>query len=83
MELVKYLSVIIASAGFIVTAASGALAQAVTLEYDSQIGRPANLAEGELPGALGTLAVPQGIAVQESTGDVFVANGRGIDRIEV
>ncbi len=79
MELVKHLSVTIASAGFIVPAASGALAQGVTLEYDSQIGRPANLAQGEIPGAPG----PQGIAVQEETGNVFVANGRGIDRIEV
>jgi DNA-binding beta-propeller fold protein YncE len=84
MELVKHLSVTIASTGFIVlAAATQAFAQGVTLEYDSQIGRPANLAEGELPGVPGTLAVPQGIAVQESTGDVFVANGRGIDRIEV
>lgn len=84
MNLVKNVSFALATAGCVVLGATTqALADSVTLDYDSQIGRPANLAEGELPGAPGTLAVPQGIAVQESTGNVFVANGRGIDRVEV
>lgn len=82
MGLVKNLSFAIATAGFMVLAVA-AEATAVSLSYDSSIGRPANLAEGEFPGVPGTLAVPQGIAVQESTGNVFVANGRGIDRVEV
>jgi DNA-binding beta-propeller fold protein YncE len=82
MTLVKNLSYVIASAGVIVLAAA-TQATAVSLSYDSEIGRPANLAEGEIPGAPGTLAVPQGVAVQEETGNVFVANGRFIDRIEV
>ena len=82
MGSLKNLSIVIASAGFMVLAAA-AEAKAVSLEYDSSIGRPANLAEGEVPGVPGTLAVPQGIAVQEETGNVFVANGRGIDRIDV
>lgn len=81
MGLIKNLSLIVASSGLMLVATSEA--QAVTLSYDSSIGRPANLAQGEFPGVPGTLAVPQGVAVQESTGNVFVANGRGIDRVEV
>lgn len=54
--------------------ANQALAQSVTLEYDSQIGRPANFAAGENPFTPGTVAIPQGIAVQEDTGNVFIAN---------
>lgn len=81
MGLVK-ISVAIASAGFLVLAAA-VEAKAVSLTYDSQIGRPANLTEGEIPGTPGTLAALQGIAVQEETSNVFVANGRGIDRVEV
>ncbi len=84
MKLVKNVSIAVASAGCVVLAGGAqAFAQSVTLQYDSQIGRPANLAQGEFPGAPGTLAVPQGVAVQESTGDVFVANARGVDRVEV
>lgn len=81
MRSIGSLSLVVASTGLMLMAT--AEAQAVTLSYDSSIGRPANLAEGEFPGVPGTLAVPQGIAVQESTGNVFVANGRGIDRVEV
>jgi DNA-binding beta-propeller fold protein YncE len=55
---------------------------AVTLTYDTSVGRPANLAEGEPLGTPGTLAVPQGITVQKETGTVFVSNGRFIDRVE-
>lgn len=84
MASVKNLAIALASAGFTVLAAAGqALAASVTLSYDSSIGRPANLAQGEFPGVPGTLAVIQGIAVQESTGNIYVANGRFIDRIEV
>jgi DNA-binding beta-propeller fold protein YncE len=73
---------VIASTGFLALAVATE-AKAVTLTYDRSIGRPANLAEGEIPGIPGgTLAVPQGIAVQESTGNIFVANG-GNNRLEV
>lgn len=81
MGFIKNLSLVVASSGVMLIATTEA--QAVTLSYDSSIGRPANLAQGEFPGVPGTLAVPQGIAVQESTGNVFIANGRGIDRVEV
>ena len=66
MELVK-ISVAIASAGFLVLAAA-VEAKAVSLTYDSQIGIPANLSEGDVPGAPGTLAALQGIAVQGALG---------------
>lgn len=75
MKLVKNVSFALATAGCVVMAAtSQALAQSVTLEYDSQIGRPANFAAGETPFTPGTVAIPQGIAVQEDTGNVFIAN---------
>ena len=83
MGLVKNLSFAVAGAGFIILAAAAEAKAQVTLEYDTSIGRPANLAAGEFPGVPGTLAAAQGIAVQESTGNVYVANGRGIDRIDV
>lgn len=84
MALVKNLAVAVASAGFMaLAAASQANAASVSLEYDTSIGRPANLAEGEFPGVPGTLAAPQGVAVQESTGNIFVANGRGIDTVDI
>jgi len=83
MSLFRNFSIAIASAGCVVLATTTQAAASITLEYDDSIGRPANLAEGEVPGAPGTLAVPQGIAVQEETGNIFVANGRGIDRVEV
>lgn len=44
-------------------------AKAVTLEFDSQIGEP-----GFAPGQL---FVPQGVSVQDSTGNIYVGNGRG------
>ncbi|WP_375505531.1 scytonemin biosynthesis PEP-CTERM protein ScyF [uncultured Nostoc sp.] len=82
MKAVKIFSVAIASAGFLLLATAVEV-KAVSLKYNTSIGRPANLAQGELPGTPGTLATPQGVAVQESTGNIFVANGRGIDRIDV
>lgn len=77
----RTLSVTLAGIGFL-TLALAPEAQSVTLTYDSSIGRPANLLEGEPLGTPGTLAVPQGITVQDSTGTVFVSNGRFIDRVE-
>ena len=74
MKLGKNISIALASAGCVVLAANQAFAQSVTLEYDSQIGRPANFAAGENPFTPGTVAIPQGIAVQEETGNVFIAN---------
>lgn len=75
MKLGKNLSIALASAGCVVLAAANqAFAQSVTLDYDSQIGRPANFAAGETPFTPGTVAIPQGIAVQEDTGNVFIAN---------
>jgi DNA-binding beta-propeller fold protein YncE len=46
-------------------------AEAVSLTYDRQIGKP-----GFAPGEL---FVPQGIGVQDSTGNLFVSNGRGLN----
>ncbi|MEB3278709.1 MAG: scytonemin biosynthesis PEP-CTERM protein ScyF [Lyngbya sp.] len=46
-------------------------AQAITLEFDSQIGSP-----GFGPGEL---FVPQGVSVQDSTGNIYVGNGRGLN----
>jgi sugar lactone lactonase YvrE len=66
----------------LLTLAFASNASAVTLTYDTSIGRPANLAEGEPLGTPGTLAVPQGITVQKETGTAFVSNGRFIDRVE-
>jgi DNA-binding beta-propeller fold protein YncE len=66
----------------VMTLAIAPSAEAITLTYDSSIGRAANLAEGEPLGTPGTLAVPQGITVQQSTDTVFVSNGRFIDRVE-
>lgn len=82
MKTIAKLSLAVASAGFIVMT-TAIEAKSVTLTYEGSIGRPANLAEGEFPGVPGTLAVPQGIAVQETTGLIYVANGRFIDRIDV
>lgn len=58
-------------------------AKALKLEYDTSIGRPATFENGDFPGVPGTLAVPQGIGIQDSTGNLFVSNGRGIDRVDV
>ncbi|MEA5594954.1 scytonemin biosynthesis PEP-CTERM protein ScyF [Rivularia sp. UHCC 0363] len=70
MNLVKNVSLAVASAGFIVLAAT-AEAKAVNLTYKSQIGEP-----GFGPGQL---FVPQGITVQDDTGNVYVSNGRGLN----
>ena len=83
MKLINSLSLTIAGSSLMLLAATQANAASVTLSYDSSIGKPADFAAGEFPGIPGTLAAPQGVAVQKSTGDVFVSNGRGIDRIEV
>lgn len=83
MGLVTNLSFAIAGSGLMFLAAVPANAASVTLSYDSSIGRPADFSKGEFPGIPGTLAAPQGVTVQESTGNIFIANGRGIDRVEV
>ncbi|WP_414624283.1 scytonemin biosynthesis PEP-CTERM protein ScyF [Calothrix sp. CCY 0018] len=70
MKLIKKVSVAVASAGFMVLAAT-AEAKAVSLTYDSQIGSP-----GFAPGEL---FVPQGVTVQDETGNVYVSNGRGLN----
>ena len=46
-------------------------AQAISLEFDSQYGSP-----GFGPGEL---FVPQGIAIQEGTDNVYISNGRGLN----
>ena len=70
MRLVKSLTLAIASAGVMLLAAA-TQALALELEFEKQIGEP-----GFSPGQL---FVPQGISVQDSTGDIFVSNGRGIN----
>jgi DNA-binding beta-propeller fold protein YncE len=70
MGLVKNLSLTVVSTGFMVLAGA-AQSLAISLTYDSQIGKP-----GFGPGEL---FVPQGIAVQDSTNEIFVANGRGVN----
>jgi DNA-binding beta-propeller fold protein YncE len=70
MGLVKKLSLALFSAGVMV-AATAAQAMAVSLEFDSQIGSP-----GFAPGEL---FVPQGITVDDQTGNVLVSNGRGLN----
>lgn len=74
MGLVKNLPVAIASAGCVLLAATAQANASITLEYEDSIGRPANFAAGETPFTPGTIAIPQGLAVQEETGNVFVAN---------
>ena len=64
------LSLALAGAGVALIATVGE-AKALTLEFDSQIGSP-----GFGPGEL---FVPQGIAVQEGTKNVYVSNGRGLN----
>lgn len=84
MGLVKNLSFAITPlSGLMFLAAVPANAASVTLSYNTSIGRPADFSIGEFPGIPGTLAAPQGVSVQESTGNIFIANGRGIDRVEV
>lgn len=82
MSLLKKLSITLASAGLLTLATIGE-AEAVTLKYESSIGRPATFVDGDVPGTPGTLAVPQGIAVQDSTGEIYISNGRGIDRVDI
>jgi DNA-binding beta-propeller fold protein YncE len=69
MELVKKFSIAVVSTGFLVAAATEA--KAVSLSYDRDIGSP-----GFEPGQL---FLTQGIGVQDSTGNIFVSNGRGIN----
>ncbi len=70
MKLVKNVSLALASAGFMVLAAT-AEAKAINLTYDSQIGSP-----GFGPGEL---FVPQGVAKSNADGNIYVSNGRGFD----
>ena len=72
MRFIKNLSLVVATSGLMLAVITEA--QAVSLSYDSSIGRPANFAAGENPFTPGTIAIPQGIAVQKETGNVFVAN---------
>ncbi len=71
MGLVKNFSVAVGCAGFMVLAAAVEAKAQLTLGYDKQIGSP-----GFGPGEL---FVPQGIGVQDETGNVFVSNGRGLN----
>lgn len=64
MEIVKNLSVAIATAGFIVLAAA-AEATAVSLEFEQTFGNT---------GGAGQLNLPQGIDVQEGTGNIYVSD---------
>ena len=70
MKLVKNISLALASAGFMVLAAT-AEAKAINLTYENSIGSP-----GFGPGEL---FVPQGVAQSNADGNVYVSNGRGFD----
>ncbi len=70
MRIVKNVSLALASAGFMVLAAT-AEAKAINLTFDSQIGSP-----GFGPGEL---FVPQGVAKSNADGNIYVSNGRGIN----
>ncbi|WP_041933666.1 scytonemin biosynthesis PEP-CTERM protein ScyF [Gloeothece verrucosa] len=70
MKLVKHISLAVASSGLMLCFTAGN-AKALTLTFDRQIGEP-----GFAPGQL---FVPQGIGVQDSTGDIFISNGRGLN----
>ncbi len=70
MKFVKNVSLAVASAGFMVLAAT-AEAKAVSLKYDKQIGEP-----GFGPGQL---FVPQGVVKSNADGYIYVSNGRGIN----
>ncbi|RUT09035.1 hypothetical protein DSM106972_010880 [Dulcicalothrix desertica PCC 7102] len=82
MKALKNLSIAIASTGCFVLA-TATQAGAVSLTYNTSIGRPADLTLGEIPGMPGTLAVPQGITKQSETGNIFISAGRGADRVDV
>lgn len=71
MGLVKNFSVAVGCAGFMVLAAAVEAKAQLTLGYDKQIGSP-GFGSGEL-------FVPQGIGVQDETGNVFVSNDRGLN----
>ncbi len=70
MQIVKNVSLALASAGFMVLAAT-AEAKAVSLTYEKSIGEP-----GFDPGQL---FVPQGVAKRDADGNIYVSNGRGFD----
>jgi DNA-binding beta-propeller fold protein YncE len=70
MGLVKNLSFALLSAGFAVVA-TATQAFSLSLKYDSSIGSP-----GFGPGQL---FVPQGVIVDDATGNVLVSNGRGVN----
>ncbi|MBD2606130.1 scytonemin biosynthesis PEP-CTERM protein ScyF [Scytonema hofmannii FACHB-248] len=70
MGLVKNLSFALVGAGFAVVA-TATQAFSLSLKYEGDIGSP-----GFGPGQL---FVPQGITVQEGTGNIYVSNGRGLN----
>lgn len=70
MKFVTKVSLTLASAGFMVLAAT-AEAKAINLTYENSIGEP-----GFAPGQL---FVPQGVAQSDADGNVYVSNGRGFD----
>ncbi|PSF38500.1 PEP-CTERM sorting domain-containing beta-propeller repeat protein [Aphanothece hegewaldii CCALA 016] len=70
MKTIAQFSLAMAGAGFL-GLMTVPKAYSLSLSYDSQIGAP-----GFAPGQL---FVPQGIGVQDATGDVYVSNGRGLN----
>lgn len=70
MAWVKYFTGVAVGTSLMILAAPLA-AKAVTLTYDRSIGEP-----GFGPGQL---FVPQGIEVQDETGNIFISNGRGLN----
>jgi DNA-binding beta-propeller fold protein YncE len=82
MALVTKFTLTFMSVGLL-TLTSVSEAKALSLKYETSIGRPATFVNGDFPGVPGTLAVPQGIGVQDSTNNIFISNGRGIDRVDV
>jgi DNA-binding beta-propeller fold protein YncE len=70
MKTIAKFSLAMASAGFL-ELLTISTAHGLSLSYAGQIGEP-----GFAPGQL---FVPQGIGVQDTTGDVFIANGRGLN----
>jgi DNA-binding beta-propeller fold protein YncE len=75
MRLVKNLSIALVSSGLALVATTVEV-KALSLTYDSQIGKPGF---GPPIGAPGELFVPQGVTVEKSTGNVYIANGRGLN----
>lgn len=70
MKTIAQFSLAVASAGFL-GLATAPQAHSLSLSYEGQIGEP-----GFGPGQL---FVPQGIGVEDATGDVFISNGRGLN----